>query len=239
MITGSNEKIPQYGEIPYPPQSNEAFHVLLGEAQQHGFLYKVPDNPDLLPRADSEEEEMAYPPPSPSWSAETPPPPIAAVSGAPAMLLVNVRVKPGLYKHAVLRTREPISALEAYEFVMQSTERAVSSIVSILVTIDDEDVMLATSRKPIPMDERRKYQDVMSGYTELGRLSDLDRSAELKPVVVCEEQGTLAIVHDIPDCVRIFVLYIWSDVSDVACIPVRSRLPALNGRGPTRTCRRL
>jgi hypothetical protein len=91
----------------------------------------------------------------------------------------------------------------------------VSSIVSLLVTLDDEDVMLATSRKPIPMDERRTYQDVMMGYTELGRLSDLDRSVDLKPVFACHEQRQLAQIQEVPDCMPIFVIYIWSDVSDI------------------------
>ncbi|KAM6489699.1 hypothetical protein JOM56_014870 [Amanita muscaria] len=209
------ERTPDHGELIYPPQTNEAFQALLGVANDMGFHYKAPENgeetEEQTAQSESDEEESL-----PTWRQETPPPTTTAPAElrTDAMLLVNVRLKQGFHKHAVLRTLLPQSALGAYECFVTSAEVGVSSMVSILNTMDDEVIMLATSRKPIPMDEKRTHENLMAGYKELGRLSDLDPSVKLKPVIDCDERRLLAQVQEVADSMPIFVIYIWTDDSE-------------------------
>ncbi|KAM6491374.1 hypothetical protein JOM56_013148 [Amanita muscaria] len=209
------ERTPDHGELVYPPQTNEAFQALLGVANDMGFHYQAPENEEeneeQTSQSESDEEESL-----PTWHQETPPPTTTAPAElrTDAMLLVNVRLKQGFHKHAVLRTLLPQSALGAYECFVTSTEVGVSSMVSILNTMDDDVIMLGTSRKPIPMDEKRTHENLMAGYKELGRLSDLDPSVELKPVIDCDERRLLAQVQEVPDSMPIFVIYVWTDDSE-------------------------
>lgn len=181
-----------------------------------GFHYKAPENEEeneeQTSQSESDEEESL-----PTWRQETPPPTTTAPAElrTEAMLLVNVRLKQGFHKHAVLQTLLPQSALGAYECFVTSAEVGVSSMVSILNTMDDDVIMLGTSRKPIPMDEKRAHENLMAGYKELGRLSDLDPSVELKPVIDCDERRLLAQVQEVPDSMPIFVIYVWTDVSEI------------------------
>ncbi|KAM6494824.1 hypothetical protein JOM56_009447 [Amanita muscaria] len=209
------ERTPDHGELVYPPQTNEAFQALLGVANDMGFHYQAPENEEeneeQTSQSESDEEESL-----PTWRQETPPPMTTAPAElrTDAMLLVNVRLKQGFHKHAVLRTLLPQSALGAYECFVTSAEVGVSSMVSILNTMDDDVIMLGTSRKPIPMDEKRTHENLMAGYKELGRLSDLDPSVELKPVIDCDERRLLAQVQEVPDSMPIFVIYVWTDDSE-------------------------
>ncbi|KAM6492369.1 hypothetical protein JOM56_012093 [Amanita muscaria] len=209
------ERTPDHGELVYPPQTNEAFQALLGVANDMGFHYKAPENEEepeeQTSQSESDEEESL-----PTWRQETPPPTTTAPAElrTDAMLLVNVRLKQGFHKHAVLRTLLPQSALGAYECFVTSAEVGVSSMVSILNTMDNEVIMLATSHKPILMDEKRTHENLMAGYKELGRLSDLDPSVKLKPVIDCDERRLLAQVQEVADSMPIFVIYIWMDDSE-------------------------
>ncbi|KAM6495103.1 hypothetical protein JOM56_009726 [Amanita muscaria] len=123
------ERTPDHGELIYPPQTNEAFQALLGVANDMGFHYKAPENgeetEEQTAQSESDEEESL-----PTWRQETPPPTTTAPAElrTDAMLLVNVRLKQGFHKHAVLRTLLPQSALGAYECFVTSAEVGVSNL---------------------------------------------------------------------------------------------------------------
>ena len=216
-ISGDEEDL-AYGSVVHPPQTTQALQALLGAVHDMGFQFKASENEEVLPlRNYCEPEAPLSRPPSPFIRPETPPPMTTFDGGQveeqrKGVLLINARLNCGLYKHTLLRTYLPSSALGAYESLLDLPEVAVSNIVSALRTMDDDEIMLATSRKPLPMDESRTYEDLMAGYTELGRLSDLDCSVQLKPVIDCEERRQLAEVHEVPQGTPIFVLYLWSDV---------------------------
>ncbi|KAM6503725.1 hypothetical protein JOM56_000668 [Amanita muscaria] len=108
--------------------------------------------------------------------------------------------------------------------LVSSREAAVSSIAALLQTLDDNEVQLATSRKPILMDETRTHENPMAGYVELGCLAALDRSVEFKPAVDCDERWQLIEMQDITIGTPIYVLYIWSSENE-------GTLPVLWGPG--------
>ena len=202
-----------YGDVDTPPQTK----ALLREALELGFQFKAPEKDEGLPPADDTEQALTSSrSPSPASRQGTPP---MSLDGPQvdewtnAALVVFLRAKRGLYKHAVLRSLLPSSVLGAYESLLKSGEVAVSNMVCILRTWDDDDVMVATSRKPIQMNETRTYEGLMAGYTELGRLSELDRSVQLEDVIECEQRREVAELYTVPQNVPIFVLYLWSDVS--------------------------
>ncbi|KAM6495114.1 hypothetical protein JOM56_009737 [Amanita muscaria] len=116
----------------------------------------------------------------------------------------------------VLCTPLPKSVLGTYGCLVQSTEAAVSSITSLLQTLDGHEVWLATSRKPILMDGKKYHESPMAGYIELGCLTALDRSVEFRPAVDCDERRQLMEMQDITIGTPIYILYIWSSESERA-----------------------
>ncbi|KIL55551.1 hypothetical protein M378DRAFT_17842 [Amanita muscaria Koide BX008] len=141
-----------------------------------------------------------------------------------AALLVSMCLKHGGHKHCVLRAPLPNSVLRTYRCLVQSREAAASSIAALLQTLDDNEVQLATSRKPILMDETRTHENPMAGYVELGCLAALDRSVEFKPAVDCDERRQLIEMQDVTIGTPIYVLYIWSSENE-------GTLPVLWGPG--------
>ncbi|KAM6490453.1 hypothetical protein JOM56_013796 [Amanita muscaria] len=218
------------GAITCPPPTSDAFQGLLIVANEMGFMYGSPERegrvslfndtaqrPITLPITPTSHTVMSLPFNQPEVSSTplffTLPP---ADNWSDAALLVSVCLKCGSYKHSVLRTPLPKSVLGTYGCLVQSTEAAVSSITSLLRTLDGHEVWLATSRKPILMDGKKYHESPMAGYIELGCLTALDLSVEFRPAVDCDERRQLMEMQDITVGTPIYILYIWSSESERA-----------------------
>ncbi|KAM6491991.1 hypothetical protein JOM56_012629 [Amanita muscaria] len=218
------------GAITCPPPTSDAFQGLLIVANEMGFMYGSPEREGRVSLFNDTAQRPITPPITPtSHTVMSLPFNQPEVSSTPlfftlpsadnwsdAALLVSVCLKCGSYKHSVLRTPLPKSVLGTYGCLVQSTEAAVSSITSLLRTLDGHEVWLATSRKPILMDGKKYHESPMAGYIELGCLTALDLSVEFRPAVDCDERRQLMEMQDITVGTPIYILYIWSSESERA-----------------------
>ncbi|KAM6497901.1 hypothetical protein JOM56_005849 [Amanita muscaria] len=229
------------GAIVCPPQTSDVFQGLLIVASEMGFMYGSPEREGHASLFNNIAQRPTTPPITPTSQAVIPLPftfpstgneaafrppffTLPSTDSLDAALLVSVCLKHGGHKHCVLRAPLPNSVLRTYRCLVQSREAAVSSIAALLQTLDDNEVQLATSRKPILMDETKTHENPMAGYVELGCLAALDRSVEFKPAVDCDERWQLIEMQDITIGTPIYVLYIWSSENE-------GTLPVLWGPG--------
>ncbi|KAF8344836.1 hypothetical protein F5887DRAFT_1075024 [Amanita rubescens] len=142
-------------------------------------------------------------------------------------LLVSVH-RPGLgHGHVVFRAKKtqetwgyrPLTPLYFYQLLRSSSNVQLEKVNILVDRMSRGLIRLATSRAPVFMNQKDLYNHPLTGFRQLGYWEQLDTqdtliARKLDPVLDTNEKRSLLIINGLDETLNMYVLYIWTDMSE-------------------------